>query len=347
MQLNKVDLNLLRYLDALLREQSVTNAAYQLGITQPAMSNGLRRLRDLFEDPLLVRTSDGMRPTALAEQLHSRVAIILQSVDEVLHLAQSFDPQTSTRVFRIMASDYAEAILIPPLLDRLQTEAPNVILDVMNPSDINFHDVEQGKVDLIINKFDTLPQSFHQRSIWTDKFACLAPADSAFAQTPDLESYVKSQHVWVNKTGFGVGVGVEPNEVQKLGWVDSTLSGMNLKRNIRLFTRNYSVAIRATEQLGLITTLPLLATRFMQNNPAIVAIPPPFDIPSVELKMLWSQLLQHDSGHIWLRNLISTCAKEITNDPAYLQELEKFNKAASFQAKLAADESANSSLLVE
>lgn len=325
MQLNKVDLNLLRYLDALLQEQNVTNAAYQLGITQPAMSNGLRRLRDLFEDPLLVRTSDGMCPTELAIQLHPRVTMILQSVDEVLHLAQNFDAKSSSRVFRIMASDYAESILIPPLLDRLQEEAPNVILDIMNPSDINFHDVEKGKVDLIINKFDTLPQSFHQKSIWVDHFACLAPTDSDFAQEPSLENYVKSQHVWVNKTGFGIGVGVEPNEVQKLGWVDSTLNGMNLRRNIRLFTRNYGVAIRATERLGLIVTLPFLATRLLQNHDSVVAVPPPFAMPPAELKMLWSPLLQHDSGHIWLRNLIFDCAKSIVNDPAYIAELKNYH----------------------
>jgi len=315
MQLNKVDLNLLRYLDSLLREQNVTNAAGQLGITQPAMSNGLRRLRDLFHDPLLVRTSDGMRPTALAIQLQPRVTIILQSVDEVLHLAQSFDAQSSSRVFRIMASDYAEASLIPPLLTRLQTEAPNVILDVMNPSDINFHDVENGKVDLIINKFDTLPQSFHQKSVWFDDFSCLAPIDSEFADDPTLENYLKLQHVWVNKTGFGIGVGIQPNEVQKLGWIDSTLNGMNLKRNIRLFTRNYGVAMRATEQLGLIATLPTLATRLLTPNDKVKILPPPFDIPKMELKMLWSPLLQHDPGHIWLRAAISECAKIVVKSP--------------------------------
>ena len=146
MQLDKIDLNLLRYLDSLLREQNVTHAANQLGITQPAMSNGLRRLRDLFHDPLLVRTSDGMMPTALAIQLQPRVQSILQSVDEVLHLGQSFEAESSSRVFRIMASDYAEATLIPPLMKKLQDEAPNVILDVMNPSDVSFHDVEKGQI---------------------------------------------------------------------------------------------------------------------------------------------------------------------------------------------------------
>lgn len=317
MQLDKVDLNLLRYLDSLLREQNVTHAANQLGITQPAMSNGLRRLRDLFHDPLLVRTSDGMMPTALAIQLQPRVRVILQSVDEVLHLGQSFDAQSSTRVFRIMASDYAEATLIPPLLTRLQSEAPNVILDVMNPSDVSFHDVEKGKVDLIINRFETLPQSFHQKSVWVDKFSCLVPKDSELATNLTLENYLAAQHVWVSKTGFGVGVGIQPEEVQKLGWVDATLAQMGYKRHIRLFTRNYNVAMRATEQLGLLATLPSLATRLMADNDKVVVLPTPFDVPPVELKMLWSPLLQHDPGHIWIRSTISDCARVIADSNTF------------------------------
>ncbi|MFT2109634.1 LysR family transcriptional regulator [Marinomonas sp. 2405UD68-3] len=311
MQLDKVDLNLLRYLDSLLREQNVTHAANQLGITQPAMSNGLRRLRDLFHDPLLVRTSDGMKPTALATQLQPRVQLILQSVDEVLHLGKKFDTKSSTRVFRIMASDYAEATLIPPLMDRLQADAPNVILDVMNPSDVSFHDVEKGKVDIVINRFDTLPQSFHQKSVWVDRFSCLVPKNSPIAKNFTLEAYLEAQHVWVNKTGFGVGVGIQPEEVQKLGWVDSTLANLGHKRNIRLFTRNYNVAMRTSQQLGLIVTLPSLATRLMEKNDNIIVLEPPFEIPPVELKMLWSPLLQHDPGHMWLRSTISECANII------------------------------------
>lgn len=313
MQLDKVDLNLLRYLDSLLREQNVTHAANQLGITQPAMSNGLRRLRDLFHDPLLVRTSDGMMPTALAIQLQPRVRHILHSVDEVLHLGQNFDALSSTRVFRIMASDYAEATLIPPLMERLQVEAPNVILDVMNPSDVSFHDVEKGKVDLVINRFETLPQSFHQKSVWVDRFSCLVPKGSDLANNFTLDNYLAAQHVWVSKTGFGVGVGIQPDEVQKLGWVDGSLANLGYKRNIRLFTRNYNVAMRASQQLGLIATLPSLATRLMADSHQVVVLPPPFEIPPVELKMLWSPLLQHDPGHIWLRSTISECAKIIAD----------------------------------
>ena len=107
MNLSRIDLNLLVYLDVLLREKNVTRAAEQLGITQPALSNGLRRLRDLFNDPLLVRTSEGMTPTERAVELQPQVRNILSSVEQAVLPVSDFEVTKSTRVFRIMASDYA------------------------------------------------------------------------------------------------------------------------------------------------------------------------------------------------------------------------------------------------
>jgi len=141
---NRFDLNLLRNLDALLRERNVTSAAHLLELSQPAMSNSLRRLRDLFDDPLLIRTSEGMLPTERALALQPMISEILANVDQAIQPQSDFDAQQSDRVFRIMASDYAESALLPHVIRRLRTEAPHVSLDVMTPSDVNFHDVEQG-----------------------------------------------------------------------------------------------------------------------------------------------------------------------------------------------------------
>ena len=118
MNILKVDLNLLIYLDVLLREKNVTRAANQLNITQPAMSNGLKRLRNLFNDPILVRTSDGMVPTERAKVLGPAIRKILLELEEALQGDDDFNEQNSQRVFRIMASDYAASTLIPRLLKR-------------------------------------------------------------------------------------------------------------------------------------------------------------------------------------------------------------------------------------
>ena len=111
--LNQIDLNLLVYLEVLLRERNVTQAANQLGLSQPAMSNGLRRLRALFDDPLLVRTSEGMTPTERALELEPLVKDILLGVDRAMQPATEFEPRAAQMVVRIMASDYAESTLFP------------------------------------------------------------------------------------------------------------------------------------------------------------------------------------------------------------------------------------------
>ncbi|MFD2230641.1 LysR family transcriptional regulator [Alkalimarinus sediminis] len=303
MDISRVDLNLLFHLDVLLREQNVTKAASHLGITQPAMSNGLKRLRLLFEDPLLVRTTDGMAPTELALELKPAVREILFNIEKVIQPDRGFDLDSS-RVFRIMASDYAESTLIPSVLSVVRQRAPNVTLDVLTPSDVSFEDVEQGRVDMAINRFDTLPQSFHQKTIWTDTFSCLMNAENKIADDFTLENYLAASHIWVSKTGFGVGVGMNPKDVQRLGWVDEALNKIGYKRNISVFTRHYQVAMLLAQQHDLIATLPSKAARLKSESSKLVSKAPPFSIPAFDLKMAWSPLLHHNAGHQWLRRLI-------------------------------------------
>ncbi|ABC29147.1 Transcriptional regulator [Hahella chejuensis KCTC 2396] len=311
MNVSRIDLNLLVFLDVLLREKSVTKAANHLGITQPAMSNGLRRLRDMFGDPLLVRTSEGMTATARALELQPMVRSILSDIDMVVQPKEVFSPATSRRVFRIMASDYAESTLIPALLRHLRRVAPNIILDVLTPSDVSFLDVEQGRVDMAINRFDKMPQSFHQKTIWEDSFSCLLSVHNPLVFDFTLENYLNANHIWVSKTGFGVGVGVNPKDVQRLGWVDEALTRLGRKRKISVFTRHYQVAMLLAQQHDLIATLPSRAALLTLDSPGVVVKEPPFPIPPIELKMAWSPLLQNNSDHRWLRQLIT----EVANEP--------------------------------
>lgn len=310
-RLNRVDLNLLVYLDALLRERNVTQAAHSLGLSQPAMSNGLKRLREVFNDPLLIRTSDGMTPTAKAEELEPQLREILTGVDRALQPTDEFIPARENRVVRLMASDYAESTLLPAVLHELREQAPGVTLDIMNPSDVSFLDVERGKVDLVINRFDQMPQSFHQITLWQDSFSCLLSPDNPILENFTLDSYLAADHIWVSKTGMGVGVGVNPDDVQRLGWVDSTLANLGKKRRIRVFTRHYQAAMTLAEQNDLIVTLPTRATHLKRDNPRVVVRDVPFEMPAMELKMAWSPLLQHNPGHRWIRQLITQVARSI------------------------------------
>ena len=312
MNIGRIDLNLLTYLDVLLREKNVTRAANQLGISQPAMSNSLRRLRVMFDDPLLVRTSEGMTPTERAERLKPVIRNVLSTVDKVVQPQKSFDAAGSERVFRIMASDYAESTLVRPILRRLRQEAPGIILDIMTPSDVSFLDVEQGKVDMAINRFDEIPESFHQQTIWSDSFACLFSVDNPILHDFSLDSYLQAQHIWVSKTGMGVGVGMNPGDVQHLGWVDEALTRMKKKRRISVFTRHYQAAMLLAEEKDLIVTIPARAARMQQNNPRLMIKQPPFSIPSIDLKMAWSPLLHHNPAHQWMRRLIVSTGRELS-----------------------------------
>jgi DNA-binding transcriptional LysR family regulator len=311
MNIARVDLNLLVYLDVLLRECNVTRAAEELGISQPAMSNSLRRLRDLFGDPILVRTSDGMTPTDRALELQPMVRKVLSAAEQAILPKTEFEPMESNRIFRIMASDYTESTLLPVLLRQLRKQAPNIRLDIMTPSDVSFHDVERGKVDMVINRFDSLPQSFHQVHLWDDSFSCIMSANNPVKDRWSLESYLSSKHIWVSKTGMGVGVGMTPDDVQRLGWVDEALSKQGVKRDISLFTRHYQVALLLAEQDDLIVTIPSMSAKSIANSDKVVILDPPFEIERMRLKMVWSPLLQHDPGHRWLRQLIKSVSVEI------------------------------------
>ncbi len=314
MNLERVDLNLLIYLDVLLREKNVTRAAEQLGVTQPAMSNILRRLRTLFNDPLLIRSSEGMTPTERALELQPRIREVLADLSQILEPRTEFRPYTSSRVFRIMTSDYAEATLVPRLAKAMRNEAPNVVLDFLTPSDVSYRDMEQGKVDLAINRFNEIPQSFHQVLVWRDSFSCLLAANNSSIDHFNLKSYLEAQHIWVSKTGMGVGFGVNPEKSGGMGWIDQALDRIGQKRKISIFTRHYQMPALLAANADLIATLPTRVARLQAQNPRIVIKDPPFYIPEFELKMAWCPLLHHHPAHRWLRQLIMFTARQIIDE---------------------------------
>ena len=311
MNLSNIDLNLLVYFNVLLREGNVTKAAEHLGLSQPAMSNGLRRLRKVFNDPLLVRTSNGMMPTDKAKELQPLVQQVLSQIELFVQPTIEFEPSNSKRLFRVMASDYAETTLLPRVRTRMAEEAPDTALDILTPSDVTFQDIELGNVDLVINRFDQLPQSLHLSVLWADNFSCVMREDHPLRKGFDINKYLKAHHVWVNKTGMGVATGVNPDDIQKLGWVDIALDDLGFKRKISVFTRHYISAIQLTQQQDLIATVATRSTHLVNHFKNLAIVPAPFEIPNIELHMVWSPLLHHNIAHKWFRNVIRDVAKEI------------------------------------
>ncbi len=320
MNISRVDLNLLVYLDVLLHEKNVSRAAEQLGITQPAMSNGLKRLRELFNDPLLIRSSDGMKPTERALEIQPKIRQILAETAEMLEPKQEFKPFQSKRVFRMMVSDYAEATLIPPLIKQIRSEAPNIILDFLTPSDVSYHDMEMGKVDMAINRFNEIPGSFHQSVIWKDSFSCLINHRNPIVHNFNLKTYLEAQHIWVSKTGMGVGFGVNPEKSGGLGWIDQALARIGKRRKITIFTRHYQMPALLAQNNDLIATLPTRIAKMQAENPRLIIKEPPFHIPEFELIMAWSPLLHHNAAHQWLRRLVLYVAERLRIEGAAEEE---------------------------
>ncbi|WP_062568880.1 LysR family transcriptional regulator [Pseudoalteromonas arabiensis] len=314
MNIRHVDLNLLVYLNVLIDEQSVSKAANKLALTQPAMSNALKRLRDLFDDPLLVRAAGAMTPTAKALSLKPEIESLLKMAEEITQPSELFDPSTASVTFRIMANDYLESTLIAPFITQQLEKNPGLNFDILSPSDVTLQDMEKGTIDLAINRFNGLPRSFHQASVWRDNYCCLSHPDNPYLLTQSLESYLKQEHIWVNRAGWGAETALtNKSGSQKLGWVDEALWQLEQTRNIRVFTRHYMVASLLCQSKNLIATLPRRQAMLLVKHTDLVISPVPFQIVPIEVKMLWSPLLHHSNPHQWLRRELIAFASTVAD----------------------------------
>jgi len=150
MRFKGLDLNLLVLFEALMETRNVTRAAERLGLTQPAASAGLRRLRDFFGDDILTAVGKRMHPTPFAEMVLPQIQASLQGVERAIATPASFDPATSARTFRVVTSDYIMVSVLVPLAQRLARIAPNVRIEIRQPDEASMHELERGKVDLLI-----------------------------------------------------------------------------------------------------------------------------------------------------------------------------------------------------
>ncbi|WP_220720472.1 LysR family transcriptional regulator [Agarivorans litoreus] len=306
MNIRKVDLNLLVYLNVLLEERNVSRAASKLALTQPTMSNALKRLRELFDDPLLVRTAEGMTPTEKATKLKPEIVSLLSMAEKITQPDKDFSPEQSSVTFRIMCNDYIEATLLAPFIQSVLSSAPKINFDIYAPGDIRLGDMEKGQIDLAINRFTSLPKTFHQSSIWRDNFCCLVHKDHPYVDHLDLPSYLAAEHVWLNRAGWGAETSIGNQAAsQKLGWVDEALAQLEQVRNIRVYTRHYALAGLLVAQPQLVATLPRRQAMLYKDSPDLRIVRVPFQIVPIETKMIWSPLLQHSKAHQWLRRSLT------------------------------------------
>ena len=300
MNLSSVDLNLLVAFDILIKEQNLSRAADKLGLTQPAMSKRLSRLRSLFGDELLTRTSKGMKPTARALELVEPIRIALKQIQVTIDGCSEFQPELSSRTFRIATTDLVAITVIPKLMQLIKKRSPNtrLILQTMHRRNL-VNGLNMGEIDLAITVlFDPPPQIKYQ-NLFTERYVCLVSKQHHTIQTElTLEDYLESSHVLVTYTA------------DLHGGVDRFLEAKGLKRKVVLSLPYHLAVPLIVAQTSLITTIAervALATEWF----GLRIFPLPFDGIEYQEQLLWHCRDDKDLAHLWLRKLIVEVCKEI------------------------------------
>jgi DNA-binding transcriptional LysR family regulator len=287
------DLNLLAALDVLLEERSVTRAAERLGVTQPAASRMLGRLRAALHDPLFVRTARGLVPTRRALALAAPLRQAVRDLERVALASPAFDPATARRTFRIAAVDYAQATILAPLLARIAAEAPHVDVHVRQPSAESERDLESGALDLLL-----VPrQPSGPGVVWTPLhragYACLVWRRHACRRLT-LVRFAAMAHVLVT-----------PRERPGRGVVDTVLEQHGLTRRVAVRVPTFLMVPYLLVGTERIATVPRrIADELARRHPLRV-LAPPVAVPEFTLCQAWHELHRHDLGHRWLRDRVA------------------------------------------
>ena len=293
MRLAGIDLNLLTSLDALLAEQNVTRAAKRLGVSQPAVSHSLRRLRDLLGDPLLVRGKTGMVATPRALELRAAVRAALEAAEVVLRAAPAFDAATAERTFVVSMADQQSFLLLAPLVERLAREAPGLRIDVRPTiGDAIPHDIE-----LAIGVFAETPANVHDEPLWREDFVCVLRKGSAAARgTLDRKRYLALSHLLVAPRGT-------PG-----GRVDDLLARGGERRTVAVRVPHFLVAPHVVAATDLVWTAPEGIARVFVEYLPLVLREPPLRIDGFTVSMRWHARVDRDPGLAWLRGALREIA---------------------------------------
>lgn len=302
MNLNSLDLNLLVALDALLSEASVSRAAMRIGLSQPAASHALQRLRDLIGDPLLVRNGARMELTPRAQALRAPLA---QALDQVrgLFVPEDFDAASSERQFRLMMPDLAIELLMPPLMEKITRAAPNVRVDVVPWRGSAIFTAEFARtIDLVISIGNAF-SGFHRQLLYTDRDAlAVRRGHPAGAKLKKRDAFLNARHVAV------VGRG------QSEDLIDSWLRTKGIERRIALVVPGYILALHVAARTDLVAFVPQRLIAALSKQLSLVSVTPPLDPGIDEQFMFYPTRAQMDPGSIWLRRLMLETGRELDRE---------------------------------
>jgi len=299
MNLTALDLNLLVALDALLKEASVSRAALRIGLSQPATSHALQRLRELISDPLLVRSGARMELTPRALALRAPVAETLDQV-RALFVADGFDAARSERQFRLMMPDLAVELLMPRLMEKVTKAAPHVRIDVV-PWRVPaiFHAEFARTIDLVISIGDAF-KGFHRQLLYTDRDALAVRRGHPIGpRLSKRETFLDARHVAVVIRG------------QNEDLIDTWLRTKGIERHIALVVPGYIEALHVTARTDLVAFVPRRLIAALSRQLSLTTVAPPLDPGIDEQYMFHPTRAQVDPGSIWLRNLMLETGREL------------------------------------
>jgi len=297
MNVHDIDLNLLRVFDAVLHEKGVTPAAARLGLTQPAVSNALARLRKVFGDALFVRTPRGVDATPFARELAEPVRQALALLESALAHGPGFDPATSTRAFRFYMSDLGQIEFLPPLVERVQRDAPGVRLEAVALEVEDIADaLAAGALDLAIGFLPGLAAPVRRQALFRDPYLCLMRADHPIV-TLTRKRFLDASHALVIYRG-GHRV------------IEEALERAGVARRIALRVPHFTVVPMVLERTDLILTLPARVARVFERRGKLKALPPPVPIPPADVAAHWHERFERDPGNRWLREMIMELFRE-------------------------------------
>jgi DNA-binding transcriptional LysR family regulator len=303
MNLSAVDLNLLKVLDALLETHNVSRAAARLNVTQPAVSHALKRLRELFRDPLIVRRGAVMEPTAAALQLKAPLAAVIAGTQSLLTIAHRFDPARDTRTFRLAMSDAMTIEALPKIVASVRARAPLVDLVVERGGPIQSCDLLiNDRTDVALGVIPKLPQALRSRELYRDDLVCIADRSNRFLKRGrlSLEAFLRCPHVTMGESSDS---GIQ---------LDDILKSMGLERRIALTVPHYLAIPATVVGTDLVSHSRRKLLHMMRATGSLVAmpVPVPFPVPDLVFSLVWHPRHELDAAHVWLREIISRSLQE-------------------------------------
>lgn len=296
MDIRDVDLNLLKVFDALRRKQSVTQAGDLMGLSQPAMSFALSKLRTLFNDPLFVRTSRGMQPTARALQIAEPVQRILELVSNEVLPSSGFVAEHSERQLVLCMSDIGEMVFLPKLMRVLDERAPRLRIRTLALSPEQLEEgLDAGDVDAAIGYFPRLVNSsIRNRALYSHTFVCIVREDHPhIGERLTAQQYQAAEHVAVQADGRGMGI------------LDRELALRGVNRRIRFSLPRFMGVPFLVAESDMIATVPLAVGRRFAEIARVRLVPLPWTITGYDIHLHWHTRFHHDPANRWLRETLT------------------------------------------